>query len=373
MPASVSRARRIVAGTSVVICFLFLVASGAYARDLALVGGTIYPSPIDAPIPNGVVLIHNGRIVAVGRRQDVKVPRDAERLNCNGMSVTAGFWNAFATLPAIQKRSSNQLGGALENLFSRWGFTTVFISGAPLSTINNIRARLKSGEVWGPRILATGETIALSNTQSGAKELVAQRVKNGADGITVAVDGPSFSPQAHGLAVSVANAARRHHKPVFVQAQDVAGAKMAGDIHATALVPSAQVVPWPDATISKLLANKTAFVSVPSSAPKAVSILQCYVQANGAILFGGNTTPPKFSTADELALFSKVGMNFGQVLAALTSSPAQVLGEGRHSGRVYRGWSGDLTVVQGDPARDILAFSHVRYTIRRGKIIYEGR
>ena len=36
--------------------------------QLALVGGTIYSSPTEEPIRNGVILIDGGKIVAVGRR-----------------------------------------------------------------------------------------------------------------------------------------------------------------------------------------------------------------------------------------------------------------------------------------------------------------
>jgi hypothetical protein len=43
-------------------------------RELALVGGTIYTSPGADPITNGVVLITDGRIAAVGPRTAIKVP-----------------------------------------------------------------------------------------------------------------------------------------------------------------------------------------------------------------------------------------------------------------------------------------------------------
>ncbi|MCZ6672313.1 MAG: hypothetical protein O7C75_05165 [Verrucomicrobia bacterium] len=43
----------------------------------ALVGGTIYVSPIEAPIRDGVVLIRDGVITAVGNRTSVEVPPTA--------------------------------------------------------------------------------------------------------------------------------------------------------------------------------------------------------------------------------------------------------------------------------------------------------
>lgn len=43
----------------------------------ALVGGRIDPDPCAPVIPDGVVLIEDGRIAAVGRRADVAVPARA--------------------------------------------------------------------------------------------------------------------------------------------------------------------------------------------------------------------------------------------------------------------------------------------------------
>ena len=61
---------------------------------LALVGGTIYTSPTEPPIADGAVLIDEGRIVAVGRRAAVAVPRGTTVIDTTGTTITAGFWNS---------------------------------------------------------------------------------------------------------------------------------------------------------------------------------------------------------------------------------------------------------------------------------------
>jgi imidazolonepropionase-like amidohydrolase len=63
-------------------------------------------------------------------------------------------------------------------------------------------------------------------------------------------------------------------------------------------------------------------------------------------------------------------MSFKQILASLTTNPAQRFGESAHSGRIAQGMDGDLVVLGADPAQDAAAFSKVRYTIRNGKVIY---
>src|SRR5947209_7005108 len=60
---------------------------------LALVGGTIYVSPTEEPIRNGVVLINNGKITGVGTRAQVKIPQAVQLVDCAGRTITAGFWN----------------------------------------------------------------------------------------------------------------------------------------------------------------------------------------------------------------------------------------------------------------------------------------
>ncbi len=69
-------------------------ADPAAPRTLAVVGARIYPSPVTAPVPDGVVLVVGDRISAVGRRDQVAVPAQATVLDGAGLTVTAGFWNA---------------------------------------------------------------------------------------------------------------------------------------------------------------------------------------------------------------------------------------------------------------------------------------
>jgi imidazolonepropionase-like amidohydrolase len=59
-----------------------------------LVHAKIYPSPTDPPFEDGSIVIHDGRILTVGSRADVKVPRGAKVIDCTGLVVTAGFWNS---------------------------------------------------------------------------------------------------------------------------------------------------------------------------------------------------------------------------------------------------------------------------------------
>ncbi len=63
-------------------------------------------------------------------------------------------------------------------------------------------------------------------------------------------------------------------------------------------------------------------------------------------------------------------MRFQEILASLTTNPAQRFGCATYSGRIAKGLDADLVVLTADPAETISAFSKVRYTIRGGEVIY---
>ena len=94
------------------------------ASDLALVGGKIYPSPTEPAIENGSVLLHEGRIVAVGPMAKIKIPRAATVIDCKGLVITAGFWNSHVHImtPGLlhaEKLSSEQITTELEEMLTR--------------------------------------------------------------------------------------------------------------------------------------------------------------------------------------------------------------------------------------------------------------
>ena len=132
--------------------------------DLALVGGTIYVSPTEEPIRNGVVLIKSGKISAVGSRPHLRVPKTAQSLDCSGLTIVAGFWNSHAHF--FERKWENaaaipasELSRQLEDMTTRYGFTSIFDIGSMWENTRRLRDRIESGEVPGPRIRSTGEAL----------------------------------------------------------------------------------------------------------------------------------------------------------------------------------------------------------------------
>jgi len=68
---------------------------------------------------------------------------------------------------------------------------------------------------------------------------------------------------------------------------------------------------------------------------------------------------------------TRAGMNFRQILASLSVNPAQRFGSYHRTGRIIKGMDADIVIIGGDPETDIRMLSNVRYTLRKGQIIYQ--
>lgn len=70
-------------------------------RPIALVGGTIHP--VESPsIPNGVLVFEGGRITAIGKQGKVKIPKNAQVINCRNKHVYPGLFEAHSQLGLVE-------------------------------------------------------------------------------------------------------------------------------------------------------------------------------------------------------------------------------------------------------------------------------
>lgn len=78
-------------GMSRVLAVLLFAFALAAQQPLALVGGTVYTGDPDGVIADGVVVVQQGRIQAVGKRQDVAIPAGCRQIDVSGRFVTPGL------------------------------------------------------------------------------------------------------------------------------------------------------------------------------------------------------------------------------------------------------------------------------------------
>jgi imidazolonepropionase-like amidohydrolase len=106
---------------------------------------------------------------------------------------------------------------------------------------------------------------------------------------------------------------------------------------------------------------------------RGVAQLREFLQAGGPILFGTDVGyMSTFDTREEFVKMGEAGMEFSDILAALTTTPAARRGLANASGRVAPGFDGDLVVLSADPSQGLGAFSDVAYSIRGGRVIYRA-
>jgi imidazolonepropionase-like amidohydrolase len=331
-------------------------------RDLALIGARIYVSPDDTPIDNGSIVIHDGKIGAVGPAQSVRISPDVSKIDCHGLTITAGSWNSHVHILTPALLHANQLGAAalsseLEKMFNRWGFTTVFDLASVLDNTLEVRRRVESGEVLGPRILSTGEPIwtiepiyvraflagnhiriPRITTPEEAVALVRGHLAKGANGIKLFTGSYQGGDNVANLPLPIAEAAvdeaHKHGMPVFAHPQNLAGVNIAIDSGVDVLAHTVpESPPWTAEFCARLKRAHLALIptltlfdfEARNASPKdredwlakMIAELRAYSQAGGEILFGTDIGyTDRYDTTLEFALMSRAGMSYREILAS---------------------------------------------------------
>ena len=94
----------------------------AQAAGLALVGAKVYPAPDRSPILDGVVLVRDGKIAAVGSRSEIAPPASIEILDLTGFVLVPGFWNSHVHFMESQRAGADR-ASPTRQLFEAGGAT----------------------------------------------------------------------------------------------------------------------------------------------------------------------------------------------------------------------------------------------------------
>jgi len=120
--------------------------SGSHADTLALVGGTLIDGTGAEPVPDAVVLIQKGRIVAAGPRSKVRIPKGAEKVDAHGKTILPGLWDMHAHFEQVEWGPIYLAAGA----------TTVRDCGNEFEFTTAVRDAIANGHGLGPRLLLAG-------------------------------------------------------------------------------------------------------------------------------------------------------------------------------------------------------------------------
>jgi imidazolonepropionase-like amidohydrolase len=384
--------------------------SPAANHEVAIVGATILDMTGRKPIPNGTVLIKDGRISAAGPSRRVAVPPKATVMRAAGKTVMPGLWDMHAHFEQVEWGP----------IYLAAGVTTVRDVGNELEFVVAVRDAVASGHGLGPRMLLAGLIdgpgqrgfgLSRAATPDEGRRWVDRYHDAGFDQIkiysSITLDVlRAITAEAHRFGMTVAG-----HVPDGMNALTAMDAGLDQISHAEYLVAAAGTNPAPviaalkrhgtvvDPTLAlyELLARPlnqpidefepgirnvareleiplNGFGSPVDSAPRqrarlneSLALVNQLHRAGIPIVAGTDQSVPGHSLHREIELYAQAGFSPFDALATATTVPARVMNKAAESGTIEKGKRGDVIVLDGNPLDD------VRNTRRVYRVITNGR
>jgi len=394
--------------TPALIALLF--SSGANAQNLAIVNATVYASP-ESPASHGMtVVIRDGVIAAVGEHPHI--PEGTTTLPCKDCVVLAGFWNAHVHFMEPKwddaaHQPAEKLAGQIEAMLTHSGFTTVVDTGSDGENTIALRKRIESGEIAGPRIFTSGAPIfpahslpyyldgvsAALRSKLGQPETPAEATafvdKNAAMGTDIVklftgsiVKPNQITPMTVPLARAAADEAHRHGQLVFAHTSNLEGTRVAVESGVDVLAHAPEQFDGIDEPLLRTMVARhmtmiptLMLFSRDDSIAGIRGLVKRFHSMGGRLVYGTDTGfLPDYNQGEEFRQLAQSDLGFREVLAMLTTAPAELFHVAGDQGKVQLGMRGDLTVLSADPASgDPAVFTKVLYTIRRGRVIFSAK
>jgi imidazolonepropionase-like amidohydrolase len=193
------------------VVWLGCVASTALAQDLVITNARILDVGTD--IARGSIVIEDGRIVSVAAGGAAIAGRPT--LDAGGRTVLPGYIDAHRhiingdTDQWFREQSVQRMQEFLDA-----GFTTLLSGGGPMPGIMELKRRIDSGELKGPRVITSGRADPASfKTEEEARAQVRSLAAAGVEIIKASV-----TPAEKAMLGIVVDEARKHDLDVMVHA-----------------------------------------------------------------------------------------------------------------------------------------------------------
>jgi imidazolonepropionase-like amidohydrolase len=355
---------------------------------MALVNGLLIDGTGAVPLTDAVVLIAGERILAVGRRGTLQVPRGVKTIDLGGAAILPGFINAHVHFAFNE---NNLLAWA------RGGVTTVrdesVVAGnRSLTDLMALRDRVRNnpGEA---RLVSAGTMITVPggygelfvSSPEEARRAVLREISQGVDGIKVSLedgyagrhDLPKLTPVELKTIVDTA-----HGHGLFVSGHITQGKYIRPLIDAG--VDDIAHLPYdsfPPETIS-LMVKKGIYLTPTFTvlgnygAPVATCVgnLRRFVKAGGMVALGNDYGggPGVFELGIpmyEIRMMAQADMSAMQIIIASTRNAAHVLKLENELGTLEPGKTADILVVKENPLENLQALTDIGMVIHGGVII----
>jgi len=362
---------------------------GAAQQDtLVLVNGTLIDGTGSAPISDAVLVIQGERILAVGSKEDVQIPRGAKVTDLEGATILPGFINAHVHFAMFNEQNLKA--------WAYGGVTTVrdeaIISSRKLEELMLLRDTASS-DPQVARVISAGYMMTVPNGYGGlfvtspddARQKVFEELNAGVDLIKISMEdgyaGRSNLPKLTGDEIAAILSAA-HERGTLVsghvtQAEYLKILVEAG-VDDIAHVPYDLVADeaWQEMVAKDIYLTPTFTVFRNYGAPVATCVLNLhnFLQQGGQVALGNDYGggPGEFEQGIpmyEIEQMSLAGMTPLQVIVASTKNAAHVSGIEDEVGTLETGRIADVLVVSGDPLVDLQNLLNIRMVIHNGTII----
>ncbi len=181
------------------------------------------------------------------------------------------------------------------------------------------------------------------------------------------------------IARAAVDEAHRHGQLVFAHSTNLEGTNVAIDAGVDVLAHTPEATSGIDeAMLRRMIAQHMTIIPTLKLFSRDDNIANIrgldyrFHQLGGRLVYGTDTGfLPDYDQSEEFRQLMQAGFGFREVLAMLTTAPAELFHLSQREGKVVPGMRGDLTILSEDPASgNPEAFTKVRYTIRGGKVIW---
>lgn len=386
---------------------------------IALVGAKVITMEGEEIIENGIVIVEGKRITAVGRRDDITIPKKAKIVDISGKTIIPGLVDAHAhgsqgDDEIIPEQSWRNFSGL------SFGVTTIHDPSNDTTEVFTASELQKAGEIVGPRIFSTGTIIYgargagytshIDNLEDARFHLERlkkvgafsvksynqprrdqrQQVIQAGRELEMMVVPEGGSLLQHDLSmIADGHTTIEHSIPTAAIYDDV---KQFWSQAGTAYTPTLVVAfggiwgenYWYDKTDVWVHPKMNRFVPAEQFKPRSMrrtkapeshynhvsvahvakELADMGVQSN----IGAHGQREGLGAHWEIWMFAQGGMSPLQALQTATINPARTLGLDKHIGSIKPGKLADLAIIDGDPLQNIRVTDRVVYTMINGRL-----